>query len=65
MGYSLTSKSVYIAVPMKNIGPLKNALSRIADPSACKAVIMSKWERGELSAAQAEGLIHDLGLAAA
>lgn len=63
--YSLARKSGYIAVPMKNIGPLKNLLSRIADPSARKIVIMSKWERGELSGAQAEGLIHDLGLVSA
>lgn len=62
MGYSIARKSGYIAVPMKNIGPLQNALSHIADPSARKLVIMSKYERGELTANDAQRLIREGGL---
>jgi hypothetical protein len=41
---------------------LAKALSRIEDPAARKIVIMSKWERGEITAKEAERLIRELGL---
>jgi hypothetical protein len=44
---------------------LVKALSRIEDPAARKIVIMSKWERGEITAKEAERLIRELGLGAA
>lgn len=62
-GYSFLQKCGYITLPMTNIGSLKNALLRIDDPSARKIVIMSKWERGEISPREAERLIQEGGLA--
>jgi hypothetical protein len=41
---------------------LVRVLERIEDPSARKAVIMSKWERGELTRLQACRLIRRMGL---
>lgn len=41
---------------------LKNTLLRIEDPAVRKIVIMSKWQRGEITAAEAEYLIAELGL---
>lgn len=41
---------------------LERALIQIADPSARKIVIMSKWERGELTASEATYLIRKLNL---
>jgi hypothetical protein len=45
--------------------PFERALARIDCPTARKLVVMSKWERGELSASEAERLIHKLGLVSA
>jgi len=61
-GYSHARKCAYIKLPMDDIGSLKRALSHIDDPSARKTVIMTKWERGELSRLQACRLIRGLGL---
>lgn len=47
---------------MRDLSPLAHVLNRIADPAARKAVIMSKWERGQLSPAEAERLICKMGL---
>jgi hypothetical protein len=44
---------------------LEKALQRIECPSARKAVIMSKWDRGELSASAASYLIRKLDLVSA
>ena len=41
---------------------LKRVLLRVEDPAARKAVIMSKYERGELTRLQASRLIRKLGL---
>lgn len=46
----------------RDLTPLVRVLKRISDPSARKSVIMSKWERGELSEFEAERLIRRLGL---
>jgi hypothetical protein len=59
-GYCAGQKSVQITEPMENLGtlqPLARALNRIDGPSARKIVIMSKWQRGELCAADAGRLI--------
>jgi hypothetical protein len=45
--------------------PFERALARIDCPTARKLVVMSKWERGELSASEAERLIREFGLASA
>lgn len=49
----------------EDIQRLKRTLLRIDDPSARKIVIMSKWERGQLTNEEAHGLIVELGLEAA
>lgn len=41
---------------------LVKTLKRIQDPSARKTVIMSKWQRGEITSDEAERLIRELGL---
>jgi hypothetical protein len=47
---------------MSDLSALKRALMRIDDPSARKIVIMSKWQRGEITPEQAEILIREMGL---
>jgi hypothetical protein len=49
------------------MAPLRKALRsiEIEDPTAAKIVVMSKWERGEISGLEAEQLIRGLGLEAA
>jgi hypothetical protein len=67
-GYCAEQKSIQITEPMENLGtlqPLARALNRIDDPTARKIVIMSKWQRGELTACEAERLIRAGGLEAA
>lgn len=41
---------------------LERAMARIDDPAVRKIVILSKWQRGELSGFEAERLIRRLGL---
>lgn len=47
---------------MRDISPLARVLNRIECPSARKIVIMSKWERGQLTADEAERLIRLCGV---
>lgn len=42
--------------------PLSNVLRHISEPAARKAVIMSKWQRGEIGAERASKLIRHGGL---
>jgi hypothetical protein len=49
----------------RDLSPLARVLNRIADPAARKAVIMSKWERREITPDEAERLIHLCDLKAA
>lgn len=42
---------------MRDLSPLARVLNRIDDPSARKLVIMSKWERRELTNDETERLI--------
>lgn len=44
---------------------LLSALMCIGDPSAAKIIIMSKWERGEITSFAAERLIQHLDLSSA
>lgn len=50
---------------MRDLSPLVRTLNRIADPAARKSVIMSKWERQEITPDEAERLIRLCGLEAA
>jgi hypothetical protein len=50
---------------LPSLTPFERALARIDRPTARKLVVMSKWERGEISASEAERLIRELGLASA
>jgi hypothetical protein len=49
----------------RDLTALVCVLNRIHDLSTRKTIIMSKWERGELSSAQAKHLIRAGGLEAA
>ena len=42
---------------MRDLSTLARVLNRIEDPSARKTVIMSKWERREITGNEAERLI--------
>jgi hypothetical protein len=50
---------------MRDLSTITRVLNRIDDPSARKTVIMSKWQRGELTTCEAERLICAGGLEAA
>ena len=47
---------------MRNLSPFARVLNRIEDPSARKLVIMSKWERKQLTSDEAERLIQLCGV---
>jgi hypothetical protein len=47
---------------MRDLASIASVLNRIEDPSALKTVIMSKWERKELTASEAMHLIRKFGL---
>lgn len=49
----------------RDLSHLQRVLMRIEDPSARKILIMSWWERGEITPEQAELLIRENGLEAA
>jgi hypothetical protein len=55
----------FIDCSMRDLSTLTRVLNRIDDPSARKTVIMSKWQRGELTPCEAERLIRAGGLEAA
>ena len=42
---------------MRDLSPLARVLNRIENPSARKSVIMSKWERREITGDEAGRLI--------
>jgi hypothetical protein len=46
----------------RSVNALERALNRIGEPTVRKIVVMSKWERGELSADEARHLIRVCGL---
>jgi hypothetical protein len=46
----------------RDLAPLARVLNRIEDPSARKSVIMSKWERKQLTSDEAERLIQLCGV---
>lgn len=50
---------------MRDLSTITSTLNRIEDLSVRKAVIMSKWQRGELTPCEAERLIRAGGLEAA
>jgi hypothetical protein len=63
---ALKMQSIRFVLSANNtLGRLERILGRITDPSARKTVIMSKWERGEISSAQAKHLIRAGGLESA
>jgi hypothetical protein len=49
----------------RDLSSLASVLNRIDDPSARKAVVMSKWERRQITNDEAERLIRLCGLEAA
>jgi hypothetical protein len=55
----------YVLRANGTLSKFERSLARIDDPSARKTVIMSKWERGDISSAQAKHLIRAGGLEAA
>jgi hypothetical protein len=50
---------------MRDLSHLARVLNRIECPSARKTIIMSKWERKQLTGEEAERLIQLCGLASA
>jgi hypothetical protein len=51
-----------LRIEMRDLTSIASVLNRIEDPSALKTVIMSKWERKELTASEAMQLIRKFGL---
>ena len=49
----------------RDLSTLARVLNRIEDPSARKSVIMSKWDRREITNVECEWLIRNLNLEAA